>query len=181
MPSSVLRPYNDASDGVYVPVLLKSKYTSWIPASNQLFLLHPVVLSILVASASAAAYYVNNLFQTVLLVPGEALSYDEEATWKDSAANIIYAVPPIAGVVGLLFALGNWYHSRLWKRCSERNARTADVVDIPTYYNHPTSKFWCLEYESEIVAAWGVDGRNPARWVIRSLFFQFFFGMTSSS
>lgn len=163
MPSSVLRPYNDASDGVYVPVLLKSKYTSWIPLSNQLFLLHPAIVSILIALASAAVYYVNNLFQTVLVVPGDVLAYEDESTWKDSVASGIYAVPPVAAIIGALFALGNWYHTRLWKRYSDREARMADVVDIPTYYHHATSKFWCLEYESEIVAAWGVDGRNPAK------------------
>lgn len=163
MPSSVLRPYNDASDGVYVPKLLKSKYASWIPASDQLFLLHPLVVSILIASTSAAAYYVNTLFQTVLVVPGEALAYADESTWKDSAATAIYAVPPIAAIIGALYALGHWYHSRLWQRYSGVEARKADVVDVTTYYQHPSSKFWCLEYESEIVAAWGIDGRNPAR------------------
>ena len=163
MPSSVLRPYNDASDGAYVPVLLKSKYTSWIPLSNQLFLLHPTVVTMLMASVATAVYYVNNLFQTVLIVPGDILAAQDESTWKDSAANFIYAVPTVAAIVGAVFALANWYHTRLWNRYSEREARTADIVDIPTYYQHPTSKFWCLEYESQIVAAWGVDGRNPAK------------------
>lgn len=163
MPSSIVRPYNDASDGQYVPQLLKSKYASWIPSSNQLFLLHPLVLSILIASASAAAYYVNNLFQNVLTVPGDSVVLENEGTWKDSIAAGIYVVPAIAAVVGAVFALGQWYHSRMWTRYSDREARKADVVDIPTYYDYPTSKFWCLEYESEIVAAWGIDGRNPAR------------------
>lgn len=163
MPSSVLRPYNDASDGIYVPTLLKSKYAAWLPASNQLFLLHPIVLSVLIGSASGAAYYVNNLFQNVLTVPGDPVVYSHEETWKDNIAAGIYVIPAIAAIVGALFALGYWYHSRLWSRFSNTEARKADVVDISAYYRHPTSKFWCLEYESQIVAAWGVDGRNPAR------------------
>lgn len=163
MPSSVLRPYNDASDGLYVPLLLKSKYDSWLSASNQLFLLHPVVLSVLIASTSTAAYYFNTLFQTVLTIPGESVVPEDEGTWMDSIAAGIYVIPAIAAVVGALFALGYWYHARLWTRYADREARKADVVDILTYYQHPSSKFWCLEYDNQIVAAWGVDGRNPGR------------------
>lgn len=163
MPSSVLRPYNDASDGIYVPQLVKAKYASWISASDQLFLLHPAILSLLIGSASATAYYVNNLFQSVLTVPGDTVVYEDEATWMDNIAAAIYVIPAITAIVGALFALAHWYHSRLWIRFSDREARKADVVDISTYYKHPTSKFWCLEYENQIVAAWGVDGRNPAR------------------
>jgi hypothetical protein len=172
MPSSVLRPYNDTTDRVYIPVLLKSRYAAWIPLSDQLFLLHPFVVSVLLVGISAAVYYLNSLFSTTLLVPGEAIAYEtEEASWKDNAAQFIYVVPGIAFIVALLFFPAHWYHSRLWNRLAGRSDKYADIVDIPTYYNNKdggNSKFWCLEYENQIVAAWGVDGRNPARWASKS-------------
>lgn len=160
-PRSILRPFNFSTDAAFLPILIKSDYVNRIGSSNVLFLLHPTVVSLFVAASSVTLYFGAKLFFNHLVVPGEIETGYE---WQDYMALFIYAVPPVAAVLGNLLAIAYWYHKRVWLRVAEREIRTVDLLDVQTYYKGDgsgKSSFWVLEYDKQIAACFGLDARNP--------------------
>ena len=163
-PSSLLRPFSRSTDAGYIPVLLRTAALENIRLADVAFLIHPATVSLLIGSSSVALYYLNRLFFTVLLTEQEVIAADVQWAWQDSAAMVIYALPPIAAVVGAFFAVAHWYHTRFFTRLADIQERQIDVVDPAAYYSTAkSSAFWCLQFQNEIAVCLGVDGRHPAK------------------
>lgn len=166
-PPSLLRPYSRATDASYIPILLRTAVLENVKLADVAFLIHPAVVSIIIGASGVALFYLNRLFFSVLVTKQEEIALERSQSlwgWQDSAAMVIYSLPPIAAVIGLLFALAHWYHTKLFTRIADAREREIDVVDISAYYSKSTSSaFWCLEFQNEIAVCLGIDGRCPAK------------------
>lgn len=170
MSATVLRPYNPSFDAAYLPILIRTHTLSFIQISNVQFFKNPVVLGVLTSLIAALLYQLFHVFETHLLMPIEAeLVASGGRNWQDYVALGIYAVPPLAAVVGFFYGVTTWYHRTFWTKVAGREVQEEDVaLDVNEYYadKQKGSGFWVLDFENELVACFGIDGRNPGRYTI---------------
>lgn len=164
-PPSVLRPYSRATDASYLPILLRSATLENVRLADVAFLIHPSIVSLIIGTSGVALFYLNRLFFSVLVLGYEAVQPEGASwRWQDNVAMVIYALPPIAAIIGLFFAIAHWYHQKLFTRFADLQEQQIDLVDINAYYSKSSgSAFWCLEFQNEIAVCLGVDGRFPAQ------------------
>ena len=163
-PPSLLRPYSRSTDSGYIPTLLRETVLENIRLADVAFLTHPATVGLLVGTSSVLLFYLNRLFFSVLLTKAEIQLDETHWAWQDSAAMVIYALPPIAAVVGVYFAIGHWYHTRVYTRFADTQERQVDMVDIDAYYSkEKESSFWCLQFQNEIAVCLGIDGRHATK------------------
>ena len=112
--TSLLRPYNGTVDGPHIAVLVNSSTLSNAPLATSLFLVSPHVVSVFIGTVSAVLYSLYNLFTSTFMFPEEL----GQRQWQDYVQLVIYAAPPIAVILGILFGVGHWYHGRIWKRAA---------------------------------------------------------------
>lgn len=175
MSTSVLRPFNAVIDTPLIANLLRTSTLSRVQPSDALFLSHPGTISLIAATCSILLYRLQVLFFSSLTVRAETIATDDDWRWQDSAALVIYALPPLALILAAYFGVAHACHTQLWNSVAERTERRIDVVDPATYYSdaglasrtasgsQTGSAFWCLEFGSDVVACVAVDGRNPGR------------------
>lgn len=188
-PASTLRPFQASTDELAVPQLIYDSQCSNIALSNSHFLVSPHVVAVFMASTSAGLYKLWQVYSS----SGHYQMWDPQMyanllrhggraawRWQDYIELIIYAMPIIAIIVGLLYGPAYWYHTRLWHALALDEVKGVDVRDVEGYYypqrmpkssqdssaTTTNSSFWCLEYDHQIVACFGLDARNPGRSVI---------------
>lgn len=182
-PSSVLKPYDASTDLLSVPTLIHSSAIANIATSNAVFLVTPPVVSIFIVSVSAGLYKLWQAYSSSLhLQMWDPSNYDaflEEVLgsrlawkWQDYVELVIYAMPILAGIIGVLYGSALFYHTQVWKRMAIDEIKSVDVRDVEGYYypdrieglnRQENSSFWCLHYDNQVAACFGLDARNPGR------------------